>query len=108
MNMNLTDEFKTLADEWQQHCRRSGFSSKTSTYLDHASYRRIVALGEPAIPLIIERYRQDNLPWGFALQEITGVRMIDDPSSYKPKEVKQKWLEWWDQRATSPGGTGTR
>lgn len=106
--MDVADQFKILADEWQQHCRRMGFSSKMSTFLEHPSYRQIVALGEPAIPLIIERYRQDHLPWGFALEEITGMKMVEDTRSFKPKDVKQKWLDWWDQKAASTGGAGTR
>ncbi|MDC0740692.1 hypothetical protein [Polyangium mundeleinium] len=92
-------EFEKLADEWQRHCLRNSFSSKMATYLDHPAYRSIVALGEPAVPLIIERYRRDDLPWGFALQEITGVQMIDNPSAFSPREVKQKWLSWWDEKA---------
>lgn len=106
--MNVAEEFKRLAGEWQQHCDRVSFSSKMSSYLDHPSYRAIVALGEPAVPLIVERYRKDDLPWGFALQEITGVKMIENPASFKPREVKQKWLVWWDERAKGTGGAGSR
>jgi hypothetical protein len=106
--MNVANEFNALATEWAQHCDRVSFSSKISSYLDHPSYRSIVALGEPAIPLIVERYRQDDLPWGFALQEITGVKMIEDPGSFKPKEVKRRWLEWWDERQKTTGGAAQR
>ena len=91
-------EFKALADEWQEHCQSVMLSSNIKDYLNHPSYKKLVALGRPAVPLIIERYKTDSLPWGFVLQEITGVTFIPDPNKFSPADVKKRWLEWWDQQ----------
>src|SRR5947209_9323026 len=84
-----------LAADWAAHCHRLWFSSNLSHCLDHPAYRALVGLGAEAVPSILEHYSTDDLPWEFVLQEITGIRMIDDPAAYNPLEVKQRWLDWW-------------
>jgi hypothetical protein len=87
-----------LAAEWAKHCQQTWFSSNLSHYLDHRAYRELSALGPEALPFIMEHYRADDLPWEFVLQEITGLRFIEDPNAYNPTEVKSRWLEWWAQQ----------
>jgi hypothetical protein len=98
VKMDDKAKFEALADQWAAHCRKVMFSSKTSDYLDHSAYRDIVAMGEPAVPFVIERYRTEDLPWSFALQEITGVQMMKNPADYRPKDLKKRWIEWWEQK----------
>jgi hypothetical protein len=81
--MNIAERFNALADRWQEHADSVWYSSSMKDYLDHPAYRELVALGLPAIPFIVGRYQQDDLPWGFALQEITGVKIIEDPNTFK-------------------------
>ena len=95
-----------LAREWAEHCRAVWFSSDMRRYLDHPSYRELIGLGRAAVPAIIEHYRHDELPWEFVLQEITGLRFIEDPDAYSPAEVKDRWLRWWaEQQGTPPTGS---
>src|SRR5262245_43368789 len=89
------DKVDALAAEWAEHCRRVWFSSNLSRYLDHPAFRQLVALGPDALPHVQAHYQADDLPWEFVLQEITGVRMIEDPNAYSPPEAKSRWLEWW-------------
>jgi hypothetical protein len=86
-SMELRAEFERLADEWDCHRQRVWCSSNIRDYLDHPAVRRLIGLGRPAVPLIINRYEKDNLPWGFVLQEITGVKIIEDPNRFGPDEV---------------------
>ena len=103
--MNATEEkVAALAGEWAEHCRGAWFSSNLSRYLDHPAYRQLAALGPEALPFIMEHYRADDLPWEFVLQEITGLRMMDDPGAYNPTEVKRRWLEWWAGRSQHGNG----
>lgn len=96
--MDVKAAFDERADRWAAHCGKIAFSSKTSDYLSCPAYREIVEMGEPVVPFIIERYRTDALPWSFALQEITGVPMMKSPADHKPKELKKRWIEWWEQK----------
>ena len=97
------EQFEQLARQWAQHCSQVRFSSILGDYLAHPAYREIVRLGAAVVPWIIDRYRTEAFPWGFALQEITGVRIIADPNEFSPPDVRRRWLEWWDKQ----GGKST-
>lgn len=96
--MNIAKEFKFLAKEWAEHYQNVGPSSNMQDFLNHSAYRKLVELGQPAIPYIIEQYKKDELPWGFVLDEITGLHKIEKPNCFSPPEVKIRWLEWWEQQ----------
>jgi len=74
-------QFKLLADEWARHCQKWINSSNPDDYLKCPAYRGLVALGKPAVPLIMEIYGLENeetdpRSWEYALDEITGLRFI--------------------------------
>jgi hypothetical protein len=97
---NLIKKFNALTTEWAEHCQSVAFSSKMSDYLNHPAYRKLVELGPPAIPYIIEQYKEDeHLPWEFVLDEMTGLHKIDNISNFSPSKVKKRWLKWWEQTA---------
>jgi len=100
---SLAAHFDALTQQWAAHCARVALSSNMADYLNAPSYRSLVALGNPAIPLIIERYKRDNLPWGFALDDITGLHMIPNRNSYNPPSTKRLWLEWWESQKSPYG-----
>ena len=90
------EQFDALAQQWSAHCRSVALSSNMNDYLNTGAYRELVNLGTPAIPYIMERYRINDLPWGFLLDDITGLHMIEDRNHFSPSEVKKRWLDWWD------------
>jgi hypothetical protein len=95
--MDIAQQFAALADEWEKHCRDTMWSSNTDDYLDHPSYRRLIELGPPAVPHIIDRYKLDFFPWwSFVLQEITGVQEFS-PRSFAAIEMQEYWLAWWER-----------
>lgn len=96
--MTLKDRFEILAKQWSDHCQQMRFSSIMADYLDHPAYRELVDLGTSAIPWIMARWPQDNLPWEFVLQKITGIAMIDDANEFSPPQVRKKWLDWWSEQ----------
>src|SRR5262245_62516420 len=103
--MELKEQFEARALEWAEHCSKVRFSSILADYLDHPAYREIVRLGPAVIPWIIEHYRIETLPWGFALQEITGIQMIANPNEFSPSGVRRRWLEWWQEQADGSSST---
>lgn len=101
--MDIREEFRRLQEQWATHCLKVSMSSTMADYLDHPAYRGLVALGPQAVPLIMERYEKDDLtPWEFVLQEITGVRLIEDPNDFSPPEVKQRRIAWWQKQRQQP------
>ena len=91
-------QFNILADQWSENCKRVMFSSNIHDYLNDRSYRELVNLGASAIPYIMERYRTDNLPWEFVLDDITGLHFIKDPDNFSPEEIKKHYFHWWSMQ----------
>jgi hypothetical protein len=74
--------------------------SSIRPYLDHPSYRKLVNLGWPAVPLILEAYSSqtmdDHCWWNFLLQEITGIKRVDPlNASFSPDVEDDFWLRKW-------------
>ncbi len=96
--MDTAEEFRKLRDEWTLHCESVRFSSNMNDYLAHPAFKKLIELGPAAVPLIMERYQRDEMPpWEFVLQEITGVRLIEDPDSFSFPDVKKRRQEWWEK-----------
>jgi hypothetical protein len=107
----IADNFEDIALRWEQHCRERMPSSNFADRLETPAYEDLVQLGRPAVPLIFKRwgYHDDDekrpvpwmeqpVPWYFALDDITGVQMIPDRmAAFSPREVKDKWLDWWEK-----------
>ncbi len=100
--MNTAEEFEVLAKEWAKYCNSIWISSNTLDYLNHSAYRKLVEMGKPAIPYIIERYKKRDsfCEWGFVLDEITGLDMVGYPDNFDRAEVRKRWIEWWEQQQT--------
>ena len=96
--MNLPQQFATRAQEWAEHCRKTSTSSNLADYRNHPSFRRLVELGAPAVPLIMRNYASDELcPWELVLGEITGVQFITNPNEIVWAEVTAQRLAWWEK-----------
>ena len=94
--MSVLERFEALTSQWADHCERVVLSSNVRDYLAHPAFRGLVALGHEAVPYIMARYEDDDfLPWGFVLDEITGLGMIVNPNQFNPAEIQDRWLTWW-------------
>jgi hypothetical protein len=103
-SMDNVQKFENLRDQWTAHCERVRFSANMNEYLSHPAFKKLIELGPAAVPLIMERYQQEEMPpWEFVLQEITGVRLITDPDSFDLSEARNRRQIWWEkERATYP------
>src|SRR5262249_50226670 len=96
--MTIAEQFQQLAAAWTRHCEQMQFSSNPVERLRHPAFRQLIEVGPPVVPLIMARFAADRLvPWEFVLQEVSGVRMIDDPTDFSPEEVRHKRLAWWQK-----------
>lgn len=85
----LQQVFNQLATRWQ--CETL-VESSTYRVLLHPDYQRIIGLGEPALPLILNRLQSDGDLWFWALESISGAQPAQDVDTYE--EAVQAWLSW--------------
>jgi len=96
----LTKLFAQLADEWKT---ATEFESSITRIAMHPSYQRIIGMGAPAVPLILEDLARTHDAWFWALQAITG----EDPVSVEDRGVIHRmvsaWVEWGTQKTITAG-----
>lgn len=85
----LRHSFEQLVRQWKQE---TAFVSSSSARLLNSSYLRIIGLGPPAIPLILEEMRNGGLHWGAALSAITGENPAEGVDTLRA--ATKAWLEW--------------
>lgn len=95
---DLRERFEALAAAWAEHREANRTASNPAVYLDCDAFAELVALGKPAVPLIIERYRDGSLFWGAALRRITGIEDFGRGSLGNLERTRERWLEWWDEK----------
>lgn len=86
------NDFDRLAEEWLAHCHAHRESSDPYVFVECEPFEHIVALGESAIPNIVERYEDGSLFWGAALARITGVGELGDGLTGDLEAVRDRWL----------------
>ena len=85
------ERFVELADQWENE---TVFYSNSTQMIQHPAYREIVSMGEPAVPLILERMRETGRHWDHALGDITGTNPVKRSDRGKIPAVQASWLEW--------------
>ena len=85
------ETFERLADEWERD-RPRGVDIAQMTR--HPAYQRIIAMGTPAVPWLLQRLATKPNHWFVALSAITGARPVPPESRGRVKEMTQAWLDW--------------
>src|SRR5258708_5461853 len=80
----LRQEFDSLAAQWK---RERGATSMARRMAEHPSYRRIVAMGDRAVPLILADLERQPDHWFIALHEITGASPVPEESRGRLNEM---------------------
>ena len=94
------ETFEMLADEWE-HDRPRGADIEQMT--KHSAYQRIIAIGEPVVPWLLQRLAEKPDHWFVALNAITGARPVPPESRGRIKEMTQAWLNWGRQQGYKLG-----
>ena len=58
--LQLIEHFNSLHSSWRKECDEISFSSRTTDYIKLPSYRKLIALGRPSLPLFYERLKSTN------------------------------------------------
>lgn len=91
----LRRTFAALVRQWQAAC---GHLSSTTKRVKHKAFRTVVAMGRPAIPLLLEQLTREPNDWDLALAEITGEPPAPPDDAGKMAEVAAAWLTWGAKR----------
>lgn len=87
--------FGELATTWKAETL---FESSASVLTSHPAYLRIVAMGWPAVPLLLQSLEVEPDHWFVALSAITGA----DPVPLKERgdvgAMARAWLRWGSER----------
>ena len=86
----LKKYFNELVASWK---RAAQGASNSEVILAHPAYLEILAMGPPAVPLILRDFERKGWHWYAALHQLTGARPY--PSGTRGRErMRQAWLAW--------------
>lgn len=91
---SLEDIFRTLVSEWKEH---TWSVSSIKKRISHPAFMKIIGLGPPAVPLILEELRREPDYWSYALEAIT--REDPAPRAENLQQLRDAWLAWGQARA---------
>ena len=88
----LEAEFQRCAAAWK---RDTGHLSVAAQIAKHPSYRRIIEMGKPAIPLILNDLKKEPNHWFLALSAIASdAPKVAERDKGKMKAASDAWIEW--------------
>jgi hypothetical protein len=91
--LGLRATFNELAKIWRDE---TWHSSSLRRRVSHPAYLKIIGIGTPAIPWILEELRKEPDYWFAALEAITR----EDPAPYTDgaSRLRDAWLAWGERR----------
>jgi hypothetical protein len=88
---DLRERFGRLATEWHEQSR---YLSNTAQMAMLRPYQRIIALGWPAVPLILEELRRQPDHWFWALEAITDHNPVPPEAAGNLQLMVRAWVDW--------------
>jgi hypothetical protein len=87
----IETSFHRLAEEWKSE---TAPLSSIRLKKEHPAYRQLVAIGEPAIPLILADLARKPSHLFWVLRDITRVNPADPRVAKDFLDVIRAWIEW--------------
>ncbi len=91
----LRDRFRRLAGQWKEQSR---YLSNPAQVAVLPAYQRIIGMGWPAVPLILEELRREPGQWFWALEAITDENPVPPAAAGQVREMARAWVEWGQAR----------
>jgi hypothetical protein len=88
---DLRQRFQRLASEWKQ---QSHYLSNTAQMAMLKPYQRIIGMGWPVVPLLLEELQREPDQWFWALEAITGENPVPAEAAGRVRQMAQAWLDW--------------
>jgi hypothetical protein len=92
---DIRERFQRLASEWKERTR---YLSNTAQMAMTSQYQRIIGMGWPAVPLILEELQRQPDQWFWALEAITEENPVPPDAAGKVRLMAQAWIEWGKRR----------
>src|SRR5215831_3149182 len=87
----IAERFRRLSTEWKDQAR---YLSNTVRMAMLTPYQRIIGMGMPVVPLILEDLQREPHHWFWALEAITEENPVPPESLGKIQEMASAWIEW--------------
>lgn len=91
----LEERFRRLATEWKDQARYLSNSARMAML---QPYQRIIGMGMPVVPLILEELRRQPHHWFWALEAITEQNPVPPEALGKIQEMADAWIQWGVQQ----------
>jgi hypothetical protein len=82
-------KFEELSKSWQEY----NFGSSIIEYHD-AAFEQIIGMGAEVVPYLLERLKDGEVEWVYALQRITGHHIENPDMIGDAEKVAEAWIEW--------------
>lgn len=93
--INIEQKFYLLKTSWR---KETEFLSSINEIAMHPNYQKIIGMGTPVIPLILNEMRNEPGHWFWALKAISSEDPVPSDLKGKIKEMTIKWLQWGKNR----------
>jgi hypothetical protein len=87
----VSARFEALAAEWKSAV---AFTSSSSAMVAHSAYQAIIALGPPAVPLLLRELAREPAHWFEALKAISGEDPVPPADWGRVRAMAAAWLAW--------------
>jgi len=91
----VKEKFESLVKKWKEETR---FASTVLEMATHPAYQQIIGMGPVAIPLILNRLREELDHWFWALKAITGEDPVPQKSRGNLEQMAKAWLAWGQEK----------
>lgn len=85
------DKFRRLATEWKEQSR---YLSNTAQMAMLKPYQRIIGMGWPVVPLILEELSREPDQWFWALEAITEENPVPVDAAGQVRRSAEVWVQW--------------
>ena len=93
--VSVGERFQRLVAEWKEQSR---YLSNTAQMAMLTPYQRIIGIGRPAVPLILEELQREPDQWFWALESITEQNPVPPEAAGKVRLMAQAWVQWGKQQ----------
>jgi hypothetical protein len=83
--------FRQLASQWRKEVAHLSSSVQMAA---HPAYREIIAMGKPAIPLLLAELQRAPHFWFAALRALTGENPVPKEIAGQVKAMARAWIQW--------------
>lgn len=91
----IRERFQRLSAEWKSQSR---YLSNTAPMAMLQPYQRIIGMGLPVVPLILEELKRDPDQWFWALESITEQNPVPPEAAGRVRQMADAWIQWGTQQ----------